>query len=132
VSLTTTRNIVLGFGSSITTVNGGITLSANQQDDTTSGSFVGIEISRARIESTGTGAVAVLGHGGADGGCQCGVRVFHGGQIIGGTTGLVTVTGTGGESAGNSNYGVYLQGTNSQITSGGGAVAVTGTGGGTG
>jgi uncharacterized protein (DUF2345 family) len=44
VSLTAGRNIALASGSSITTVDGGITLQANQQATPTSGSFVGIDV----------------------------------------------------------------------------------------
>jgi hypothetical protein len=53
-------------------------------------------------------------------------------SITGGTTGLVSVTGTGGVGTGDNNYGVYVANTNSTITSSGGDITVTGQGGGTG
>src|SRR5206468_2699402 len=49
VSLTTATNISLSGGSSITSVNGGVTFSANQQVTPSAGNFVGIDVNGATI-----------------------------------------------------------------------------------
>ncbi len=133
ISLTTARNVTLVDGSSITTVDGGITLEANQQAVPTSGDFVGVNVAYARIETSGSGAVTVRGRGGVgEAGNQFGVRVMSGGKILGGTTLPLTVVGTGGASAEINNLGVVVTAAQSQISSAGGDVSVTGTGGGVG
>lgn len=169
-TLQASRNILLNSGSSVTTVDGDITLSANQQATSTAGSFAGVQIgSGAVVSATGLGTVTVQGTGGnssvgnsygvilgdgssisANGGAvtvtgkggssgtsgsnntgvfvssRAGIR--NAGTAVGAT---VTVQGTGGASSGNANYGVYVVGTNAQITATGGALLVEGTGGGT-
>ena len=128
ISLTTVRNIVVASGASIATVDGNLTLSANQQATATSGNFVGIDVNAAVVQATGTGIVTVQGKGGAGAsGSQFGVQVRNGGTINGGATGASTViTGTGGEGSGGVNYGAVVVGAGSRITSGGGNVSVTG------
>lgn len=131
LSASTTRNIVVNAGASIATVDGSLTLNANQQGTPTAGTFVGVDVS-GLIQATGTGAVTVKGKGGNSGANQHGLRVQAGGDILGGTTDLLTVIGRGGASSGNTNYGVLVTGAGSTITSNGSSVEVTGTGGGTG
>jgi hypothetical protein len=130
VNVAATRNIVLQAGSSVTTVDGDITVDANV-GGTSTGNFVGVLVSNATIQSTGTGNIAILGTGGdASGGFQHGVQVRNGGDIIGSTTGLLTVTGTGGGTgAGSQSHGVFVEDAGSTITSTGADVSVTGTGG---
>ena len=132
-TINASRNVAMSAGSSLTTVNGNLTVNANQQATPSTGDITGVNVNNGLIQATGSGAVTVKGKGGNDsGGLQYGVRVQGGGGIIGGTSGLLTVQGTGGASAGDSNYGVGVTGTNSMITSSGGNVSVTGTGGGAG
>ncbi|MEQ9066132.1 MAG: Calx-beta domain-containing protein, partial [Gimesia chilikensis] len=64
VSLTAIRNIVLSDGSSLTTVDGDMTLLANAGGATV-GEFIGIEADNATILSTGNGNISLTGHGGA-------------------------------------------------------------------
>ncbi|MDA8745457.1 Ig-like domain-containing protein, partial [Rubripirellula amarantea] len=131
-NLQASRSIELKSGSSVTTVNGNLTVSANQQATPTAGSFLGVDVNNAVIEATGTGVVTVAGRGGNSGNGQHGVRVVNGGDIIGGTSGVVSVTGVGGFTLGSASYGVRLTGNSSTtITSHGAAVSVAGTGGGT-
>ena len=131
VNISVSRSIELHSGASITSVDGNISLSANQQETATSGDFVGITVNNALIQATGTGAVTVSGKGGdAATGSQTGVLVSGGSDIVGGTTGPVQVTGQGGGSSGTHNYGVNVSGSGSTISSAGAAVNVTGTGGG--
>ena len=132
VSVVTGRNIVLLSGSSITTVDGDLTLSANMQTTPTSGNHIGIEIDNANISSM-SGSIRVQGRGGDELGHNYGVYI-HGGAAVGtGTTGLVTVEGVGGGGIDtHNNRGLYISGADTRITSGGGSVHVAGTGGGAG
>jgi hypothetical protein len=134
LAFTTARDISLVTGSSVTTVNGNLTLLANQQVSPSTGNFVGIDVN-GLIQSTGTGAVTVKGRGGNGAGGQYGVSLsFNGdGDIIGGTTGALLVEGTGGPGTSSGNYGVEIRGPNApSITSAGANVTVTGVGGGSG
>ena len=127
ISLTTSRNISLANGASITTVDGNLSLQANLQVTPTTGYFFGIDLFGGLIQVTGTGAVTVQGKGGDDAaGSQYGVLVQ--GDIIGGASGLLTVLGTGGASSRTDNTDVVVG--SSSITSSGGNVSVTGTEGG--
>ncbi len=131
ISLTTARNIVLVGGSSLTTVDGNLDLSANLQAIPTSGDFSGVFLNNGLIQITGAGSISVSGRGG-DGTAvaQNGVQVAFGGDIIGGTTGSVTIQGTGGVPNMNAiNFGVIVNEVGSSVTSGGGNVDVTGIGG---
>lgn len=131
-TMAVSRNIAFAAGSSVDTVNGNLIVEANQQLSPTAGSFLGVDVNNGLIRATGTGAVTVRGKGGNSGGNQLGVRVQGGGDIIGGTSSLSMVQGTGGAASGDSNHGVHVTGTGSVITSGGGNVSVTGTAGGAG
>jgi hypothetical protein len=129
VTIMTTRDISLAAGSSITTVNGDLTLSANQQPTPTSGGFTGVAVNGGTVQSTGTGNVTITGRGGTSGGSQFGVWVTAGGTIQGGTAGAVHVTGTGGSSSGSVKSGVRVINAGSRITSLGADIVVTGFGG---
>ncbi len=128
VMLTAFRNIAVN--GTIATADGAITLNGNQTPFSSTGTFAGVSISQ-NVTSTG-GYVVVNGRGGDGGGSagsQFGVRVTNGATVSGQTT---TINGVGGSSSGGLNHGVFVDGTNSSITSNGGAVTVIGTGGGTG
>src|SRR5262249_18916889 len=129
--VTTGRNIVFNSGTGWTSDAGNLTFSANQQATPTSGNFTGIDVNHATISST-SGAITLQGRGGKAGGFDYGVFVHNGAIVGSGTSGAVTVSGTGGASTGNYNYGVYVIDSGSQVTSGGSNVAVTGQGGGAG
>ena len=132
-TLKASRNIALASGSSIQTVNGSLTLEANQQTTATAGNFVGVDLSAALVEVTGTGALSIKGRGGNDNsGNQYGVWAQLGADIVGGTAGSSTsIEGVGGDSAGQFNFGTYLTGAIASLTSHGGDVTVDGVGGGT-
>jgi mucin-19 len=95
----------------------------------------GLEIRGANTQITSSGgAVLVTGTGGGTATpFNYGVLVAAGGVITNAGTGAaatVTVVGQGGNTSGaaGGNYGIYLDGSNTQITSSGGAVSVTGIG----
>ncbi len=73
VSLTTAREIVLNSGSSITTVDGDVTLSANRQASPSTGDFVGIDVA-GPITTSGSGVISLSGRGG-DSAQDHGVRI---------------------------------------------------------
>lgn len=136
-SITTARDIALASGASLTTVNGNLTLSANQQGSPTSGAFVGVDINGGTVQSTGSGSVTVSGKGGDVGTSgvdarRYGVELRNNGHILGGTSGTCLVQGTGGTNVGWRNYGIHMLDAASSITSAGANVQLTGLGGGTG
>ena len=128
VSITVLKNIVLASGSSITTVDGDVTLSANQQAAPAAGAFVGVSLNGATIFTAGAGSISLTGRGGTSRDENHGVAIQSGSSITSRATGTVTVQGNGGN--GNDfNYGVVVSGAG-EITSGGtGTVSVQGTGG---
>ena len=107
LNLTTATNISLAGGASITTVDGNLTLSANQQATPTSGSFIGISLAGTVVQVTGGGNLTVLGKGGDGAASQYGITIA-GGRVQGGTAGLVNVQGTGGPSTGFGNHGITM------------------------
>ena len=121
------QSVFVGTGSSLETVNGNLTVEANQQLLPTPGSYAGVNVSGGLLRCTGTGQVVVRGRGGDDGGgVQLGVLVVGAGQIIGGTSGVLTVMGTGGASTNWINRGVTIYGPGARVNSLGGPVQVTG------
>ena len=126
------RNISFSANSSLLTEDGNITLEANQQTLPSNGNFSGIDVNGSVIQNTGNGLILIKGMGGNAGFKNTGVNVQNGGQIIGGQTGSVEVSGTGGISSEDANMGVRIYNTNSAITSIGGDVIVIGKGGGSG
>ncbi len=129
ISLTAARSISLSTGSSITTVDGSLTLSANQQPTPSTGSFQGISLAGGVVQVTGGGNLTLVGKGGDGAASQYGVWIA-GGRVQGGSAGLVNVQGTGGPSTGFGEYGVTLSSATSLITSSGANVQVTGVAGG--
>jgi hypothetical protein len=126
-------NIVLNSLSSVATANGNLTIEANQQFTPTTGDFDGIEImADALLQVTGSGVMSVKGRGGNTGSINYGVFVHDGGEILGGTSGTLTVEGIGGPCSGSSNAGIAITQSTSRISSAGGNVVITGTGGGVG
>ncbi|HRI05200.1 MAG TPA: FG-GAP-like repeat-containing protein, partial [Pyrinomonadaceae bacterium] len=126
-TLNASRNVTTGFSSSVTTANGNVTITANPAG-TTTGAFTGVNIA-GTVEATGTGKVTVAGKGGDSGSSQYGVAV-QGGIVRGGSgSGIKTeVTGTGASNNTIGAHGVFVNDFSS-ITSIGGDVLVTGTGG---
>jgi hypothetical protein len=72
--------IVANPGSSVTTVSGGITLSANQQMPSASGTFVGINVNDAMVQSA-TGPITLEGTGGNSGSDDFGVEIQAGAEV---------------------------------------------------
>ena len=123
VNITVSRNIVLGGGSSITTVNGGITLDA---DGNGGGDFSGILVSGA-IQSTGAGAVSLDGVAGTTQDDR-GVFVLNTGSVST-SSGNISITGAGSATTGAENQGVILFGGHTAVSSDSGDISITGTGG---
>ncbi len=124
------RSIAFASGSGFETEDGALTLEANQQAASATGVFKGVEINGAIVRSTGAGVVTVKGKGGDSAAMREGVSILNGALLSGGTAGTTTVNGHGGSGPGGAHTGVFLAGPNSQITSIGSYVSVTGTGGG--
>jgi Abnormal spindle-like microcephaly-assoc'd, ASPM-SPD-2-Hydin/Immunoglobulin domain/HYR domain/Fn3 associated len=132
ITVKCSRQVSIAEDASLQTVNGNLTVEANQQALPTPGSFSGVVLD-GLVRSTGTGQVVVRGRGGdGAGGYQLGVLLWFGAQIIGGTSGTVTVEGTGGASTNIVNRGITVYGTGALISSLGASVQVTGQAGGVG
>jgi hypothetical protein len=96
----TSAFIVANSGAAVTTASGGITLSANQQTPHTGGTFVGININGATVQSA-TGAITLAGAGGTTGINNYGVEIQAGGKVqeTGGPGALISVTGSADDSS---------------------------------
>ncbi|MBL9142692.1 MAG: tail fiber protein [Verrucomicrobiaceae bacterium] len=129
ITVKVSKSFAMASGSSFETVNGGITVEANQQATPASGTFIGVLVSNAQVKSTGSGTVSVLGKGGDSGTNQYGVSVAAAGSITGGTSGTTTVVGRAGASTGAFAKGVLIDGSGSKITANGADIAVQGFGG---
>jgi len=124
------RNILMAASSSIVTVNGAMTIEANQQVTPSTGTFNGISLaSGALIQTTGSGILTVKGKGGTSGGNQNGINIVSG-DIIGGTTGTTIIEGRGGITTGNTNTGVTVSSAGASISTSGSHLNLTGFGGG--
>ncbi len=95
LSASTSDLIVTNSGSSITTVSGGITLSANQQTPSTGGNFIGINVNNATVQSA-TGVITLQGAGGNSGSNSYGVEIQAGAkvQVTGAPAPLLSITGS--------------------------------------
>lgn len=120
ISLTATRGISIG-GGGIYSVDGNISLSANEQSIPTTGGFVGIDILGSAVETTGTGNILAS------------ARAENGGIVIGSSS---TIRSNGGniEIAGRATAGDHngLAIDSSTITANGGRLLLIGEGSGTG
>ncbi|MEZ6127960.1 MAG: Calx-beta domain-containing protein [Planctomycetaceae bacterium] len=135
VTLTADRNIVLNSGSSITVADGNATLTANA-NGVQSGSFVGVDISAAIIESTGAGEINIEGRGGDEAGTDnhIGVLIRNGAAIRSSAASYqgqrINIVGEGGFGR-SENYGVRIEDPGTLITAGYGSITIDGTGRGT-
>jgi hypothetical protein len=130
ILLTSSRNIKLNSGSNLKTVNGGITLLAND-GGATAGDFIGVEADKATISTSGTGAISITGYGGND----VLTSEHHGVYLHSGTTvsssasgtdaGTITINGTAGAGI-NDNHGVFIDGAATNVTSTDGTIDITG------
>ncbi|QDV16090.1 Extracellular serine protease precursor [Gimesia panareensis] len=131
ILLTSTRNIKLNSGSNLKTVNGGITLLAND-GGVTAGDFIGVEADKANLYTSGTGNITITGFGGTDAltGDHHGVYLHSGTTISSSATGTdagtITINGTAGGGI-NDNYGVFIDGASTNVTSTDGDIDITGT-----
>lgn len=133
IDLTATRNINLASGSSLASVNGNITLSANQQATATTGDFTGILLTSASITASGTGSINLTGKGGTGASENDGVRITDdntGGigtlSAIATTTGSITMSGAT-NTATSGDDGVHIEDATINASSTG-PITITGTG----
>ncbi|MCO6459520.1 MAG: Ig-like domain repeat protein [Pirellulaceae bacterium] len=111
--------LVLTPGSSISTVDGGISLE-NNAAGTATGNFVGVRLVSATVNSTGSGPINVIGRGGDDAGTSDhhGVFLDGGSSIVSSGTGSIGLTGLGGDGTAG-NHGVFLTAGSSVISTNG-------------
>lgn len=127
ITVKVSRTVVLATSGSFETVNGGITIEANQQAVGSTGNFAGLYLNAGALRSTGAGAITCLAKGGTTAADEhSGIRMASG-VIASSATGDITLVGTGGIGNYNSRGLDINQG--SQITAVNGSVTITGTGG---
>jgi hypothetical protein len=116
----------------VTTVDGDVSLMANQQATPTNADFVGLYINGATLTTTGDGDISLAGRGGAVGSFNYGARILNGSTISTTSTatdaGKIVIAGEGG-AAGGSDRGVQIEGSSTAITSSFGEIDIDGTGG---
>ena len=134
ISISADRDVIIDDDVQLVTVNGGISVSANQGGSPTAGDFVGVTIDRATISSV-SGDILIQGRGGDDntGVDDHGVWIIDGSLIrstgTGGSAGTITILGTGGANAFADGFKIEDA---SLITSTDGAISITGVGSATG
>ena len=136
VTLTSLRSLSMLVGSSISTTNGDIALSANEQSTRTSGAFDGVLITQADLKTAGSGKITIYGRGGDQQGTdfQHGINIVS--SILQSTStnadaGTITLIGVG-VAGGQDTDGVLVHSTNNlptTIESVTGDIQITGTGG---
>ncbi|MFM9903006.1 MAG: choice-of-anchor Q domain-containing protein [Pyrinomonadaceae bacterium] len=130
ILLTTATNISMLSGSSLSTVNGDVTLNANQQATATTGAFVGMLIDAATVRATGTGVVTIAARGGNSGNAL-GISMDNAAIVQGGSGSNMTtlsMTGTGG-TGGTNTHGIQIGRGSTVTTLSGGSVSLVGSGG---
>lgn len=134
ISIVTSKNITMAAGSSISAVDGNLTLEANQQATPSTGSFSGISLNGATLRTTGSGNISLAGRGGDTGGSNHGIYLYSA-AVIESTSalsdaGTITVTGASGAGPGPNNgvkFWSGLVGTPvTRISSAVGAIQITG------
>ncbi|MBW3542148.1 MAG: LEPR-XLL domain-containing protein [Planctomycetes bacterium] len=130
-SLTASRNIALASGSGLVTGDGDITLAANQQATSASGTFVGIDMQGSRIASE-SGSITLFGRGGDAGTANIGVQILAGAAVestgVGAAAATIDIVGRGGDAA-DRGYGVFMRHAGTAVSSVDGAISVRGIGG---
>jgi autotransporter-associated beta strand protein len=132
ISLTSSRNINIAAGASVSTVDGGITFLMNQQAMPLAGNFSGIILS-GTLTTSGAGDITLVGRGGDDPATSLhiGIDILRG--VVRSTStlpdaGRITLLGQGG--AGTSdNDGVAVEGVGASVESVVGGISITGYGG---
>ncbi len=126
VSLNVSHNIAMTSGSSITTVNGNITLIANQAATATA-DFIGIDLDNATVTST-NGAITLDGTGSGTLVNTPGVNLNNGAVIqstgVGGAVRGISITGTGAASTGSA--GIMAEGPTTLVTAVDGDINIMG------
>jgi hypothetical protein len=134
ITLTTTLNLVVNAGQTVSAVDGDIELSANSGAIGT-GNFIGVTVDRAIVTTSGAGNISLDGIGGSGGfNSLLGVLVGSSGGtpalVQASVSGAVTITGVGG--AGESdNRGVQIQGADASVKAAAGGISITGSSSGT-
>ncbi len=120
ISLVADRNVALGIGAQVETVNGDILIEGS---GTGSGRFKGVSLEDVDVTSS-TGDITITGSGGDSLDRNYGVEIIAGGSVT--TSGIVTIEGTGGGTGSDAHQlGVFISGT----TVSGSAIDIDGTAG---
>jgi hypothetical protein len=133
ISLVADRNVLVGPGTALSTVDGGIDIEANFFI-TAAGDFHGIELDGAAVTTTGTGDIIFDGSGGQDAASQfhTGVRIHNGSTVNSTLTtadaGEVNILGFGGVGSA-FQFGTLISGAGTEVVSQAGNISIEGRGG---
>ncbi|MGB7347142.1 MAG: autotransporter-associated beta strand repeat-containing protein, partial [Pirellulaceae bacterium] len=129
IALTTESNVLMTTpGWSITTVDGDITLNANQQAVQGSGDFYGVSAWGGTIAAAGNGNITINGRASIGGISRVGVTIGPD-TTVSTNTGDVTIVGVGGTGTGAQHNGAQVHQGSVVESTGGGSIDITGTAG---
>jgi hypothetical protein len=127
ITMRASRKILL-TDAILRTMDGDITLEANQQARASTGNFRGVDLIGSQLISEGAGGIAISGRGGNEGNFQFGISVGKASVIQGGSSGRVSLKGAGGDNGLNDNSGIALKDKDCQILSRGADIELHGRG----
>ncbi len=114
----------------VSSANGNITYQGTGGNGTSANHGIFLSSTKTTINTTGTGTITLTGTGQGTGGNNFGI--VQSGAQVSAVNGAIAYTGTGGKGI-NTNYGIFLNSTNTTInTTGTGTITLTGKGQGTG
>ncbi len=125
LSVSSSRNISVSSGATVSTVNGNLTMAANQQAVATTGAFVGLDLNGGSVKTTGIGALSLAGKGGTIGNGNFGIRVRTGSSVETTGAGSILLTGTTGSIVDASSYGIQVIDVGSTVKTQSGTGAIT-------
>jgi hypothetical protein len=127
VQIFTGGNAAFVDGSSWTTANGNLSVTANLFGKT-SGTFFGLDLDHATVTSTGSGNIDLGGRGGDSGSFDVGLFLRNGTVVQSTGTGKITLEGAGG-TGDSDNRGVEIYTPGTTVSSVSGDIEINGTGG---
>jgi Dockerin type I domain len=125
LTISTSKNVLVNSAASVSTVNGNLSLSANQQTLATPGTFVGLDINGGSVKTLGTGLLSLSARGGSTGNGNFGLRIRSGGTVESTGAGSVLLTGAVGNVADTSGVGIQVVDSVSTVKSQSGTGAIT-------
>ena len=125
LNASTSKKILVNPGSILSSANGNITMSANQQVVATIGSFIGIDVNGATVKTTGNGMISLTGKGGTVGNGNFGIQVRAGSLLETTGSGSIALTGAMGTLTDTTGFALQVTGLGSTIRTSVGTGSIT-------